>query len=74
MSEQFKKDKEGRYICPNCGRAMDKVLQTQYDNIRWEWVPQEKIYVKIVDGDSEQPMCGECGTHIDWDYGEKLGY
>lgn len=71
---EYEITEEGMIICPNCLKPMDKVLQTQYDNIAWRWDAKSKQYVKSCGGDSEKPMCGKCGTHISWEFGEILGY
>ncbi len=70
----FKKDKEGKFICPNCGKPMNKVTQTQYDDITWEWDDEDKRYVKKDSGSAEHCHCGECDTDLGYDIGEMLGY
>ena len=50
--------KENRQpMCVYCNKLLDKICQTQYDRITWEWKPELKKYVKLEpDGDSDAHM------------------
>lgn len=70
----MKKDKQGKYICPGCVKPMNSVAQTMYDDIRWSWDEKSHCYIKTQGGDADAPKCGECGTEIDQEYADVLGY
>lgn len=53
---------EGRQpVCVHCGHKLDKVLESQYDDIMWKWTKNGRYY-KRTSGDSDKPYhdCDEC--------------
>ena len=67
--------KKGQYICPACNKPMNKIGQSQFTFIEWEWNIEEKRYIKKDNqGDSERPVCVECDCSLPWELGEELGY
>lgn len=53
--------------CMYCNNPLDKICQTQYDRITWEWRPELKKYVKLEpEGDSDAPYHLDCQSR---DYG-----
>ncbi len=69
--------KENRQpLCVYCESPLDRILQTQYDVIEWDWYKSLKRYVKQErDGDSDKPYHSSCGAE-DWSYvdGELVSY
>ena len=63
-------------VCVYCEKPLDKILQTQYEIIEWDWDKNLKKYVKEErDGDSDKPYHASCGAE-DWTYvdGELVSY
>jgi hypothetical protein len=63
-------------MCVYCEKPLDRILQTQYENIGWEWDGKMKKYIKQeCGGDSDKPYHSSCGAE-DWDYvdGELVSY
>ncbi len=71
-TEKLKKDKEGRFICPNCGKPMENISLIFYEITRWKWNEKTKQYERIpTDGDTAY-KCGHCGRKISWEIKEEL--
>lgn len=71
MESEFKQTPDGRFICPKCLRPMNSISQGNYDIVEWEQDAEK--YQKIdCPGDSQEPVCGECGEYIGWAYADLL--
>ena len=46
--------------CVHCGEPLDRILQTQYDDLTWTWNAESMSYDKHDGGDAEKPYCGNC--------------
>ena len=69
---RFKKDQEGRLLCPNCGKSMESISQTFYEIDRWNFNKKTRIYEKIpTDGDTAY-KCDHCSKQIGWEIREEL--
>ncbi|MBA7625798.1 hypothetical protein ES703_33230 [subsurface metagenome] len=71
-SEELVKDKEGRFICPNCGMPMENISLTFYEITRWKWNDKTKRYERIPTDGETSYKCDHCGAEIDWDIGKEL--
>ena len=72
-TEKLKKDEEGRFICPHCGKPMESISQTFYEIDQWTFNKKTKRYEKIpTNGSTEQFKCDHCGKQIGWEIHEEL--
>lgn len=60
---------EGRQPnCIYCSKPLDRIAQTQYDRISWEWNKKLNLYIKVSScGDSDKPYHPGCGAG-DWEF------
>ena len=60
---------EGRQPnCVFCNKPLDRIVQTQYDRISWDWNRKLRLYIKVSScGDSDKPCHPACGAG-DWDF------
>jgi hypothetical protein len=62
--DSFHKTADGKAVCPHCFVAMERVTETQHDDI--SWVFEEGNYVKHSGmGDSNGKRCDQCDGVLD---------
>lgn len=62
------KEEKRQPFCVHCTKPLDRISQTQYEFIDWEWDRKRKRYcVKTVGGDSDKPFCANCEAK-DWEF------
>ena len=71
-TKKFREDKQGRFICPHCGKPIEDISLTFYEATKWKWNSKTKQYEQIpTDGDTSY-KCGHCGKKIGQEIEEEL--
>jgi len=71
-SEELVKDKEGRFICPYCGKPMTSISHIFSEIDQWKRNSKTKKYEKLPTDSKDQCMCDRCGKAINFDICENL--
>lgn len=71
-SEKLEKDREGRFICPQCRKPMTSISRTFCEIDQWKRNPKTKKYEKLPTDSKDQCMCDRCGKAINFDICENL--
>ena len=56
-SEKLEKDREGRFICPYCGKPMVSISHIFSEIDQWKWNSRTKKYKELPTECSEKCIC-----------------